>query len=68
MATVRDLSGNSPVAGVEASVVQQYVQIKDGITAPATKAGLSRIYVDTADGDLKIKYGDGTVKLIVADT
>lgn len=42
--------------------------LTDGVTAPATIAGYAQIYVDTADGDLKIKYGDGVTKVIVADT
>lgn len=42
--------------------------IADGITAPGTVAGMAQIYVDTADGDLKIKFGDGVVKTIVVDT
>lgn len=42
--------------------------ITDGVTAPATASGLAQIYVDTADGDLKVKFGDGTVKTIVTDT
>lgn len=42
--------------------------IKDGITAPSTVSGMAVIYVDTADGDLKVKFGDGTVKTIVVDT
>lgn len=44
------------------------LSLKDGITAPATHSGWATIYVDTADGDLKIKFGDGTVKTIVVDT
>jgi hypothetical protein len=40
----------------------------DGVTAPSTLAGHAQIYVDTADGDLKVKFGDGTVKTIVVDT
>ena len=44
------------------------LQVTDGVTAPATEVGYSSIYVDTADGDLKIKFGDGTVKTIVTDT
>lgn len=44
------------------------IKITDGITAPGTIAGFASIYVDTADGDLKIKFGDGTVKTIVTDT
>lgn len=42
--------------------------IRDGITAPATIANYASIYVDAADGDLKIKFGDGTVKTIVTDS
>jgi hypothetical protein len=42
--------------------------LTDGVTAPTTAAGHAIIYVDTADGDLKIKFGDGTVKTIVVDT
>lgn len=42
--------------------------LKDGQTAPATVAGRAFIYVDTADGDLKVKFGDGTIKTIVTDT
>lgn len=43
------------------------LQIVDGLTAPATDASFASIYVDAADGDLKIKFGDGTVKTIVTD-
>lgn len=42
--------------------------VQDGITAPATAAGWTIIYVDTADGDLKVKFGDGTVKTLATDT
>lgn len=44
------------------------IAITDGITAPATAAGFGLLYIDSADGDLKIKFGDGTVKTIVVDT
>lgn len=44
------------------------IALADGIAAPTTLAGYAQIYVDTADGDLKIKFGDGTVKTIVTDT
>jgi len=30
--------------------------------------GFARLYVDSNDGDLKIKFGDGTVKTISTDT
>jgi hypothetical protein len=44
------------------------VLLTDGVTAPSTVSGRAQIYVDTADGDLKVKFGDGTVKTIVVDT
>ncbi len=44
------------------------LQIKDGMTAPATTAGLAKIYVDSADGDLKVKFGDGYTAVINADS
>jgi hypothetical protein len=44
------------------------LMIKDGITAPAAAAGFMTFYVDTADGDLKVIFGDGTVKTIATDS
>jgi len=42
--------------------------IQDGIAEPGTVTGFASLYVDTADGDLKVKFGDGTVKTIATDT
>ncbi len=42
--------------------------LTDGVTAPGTASGWAQIYVDSADGDLKVKFGDGTVKTIATDT
>jgi hypothetical protein len=42
--------------------------LTDGVTAPGTSLGFAQIYVDTADGDLKVKFGDGTVKTLATDT
>lgn len=42
--------------------------IRDGITAPSTATGFAQLYVDSADGDLKVKFSDGTVKTIATDT
>lgn len=42
--------------------------IVDGVTAPSATAGLVKFYVDTADGDLKVIFGDGTIKTISVDT
>jgi hypothetical protein len=40
----------------------------DGVTAPASLTGFATLYIDSADGDLKIIYADGTTKTIAADT
>lgn len=40
----------------------------DGRTAPGAQTGKILVYVDTADGDLKVKFGDGVTKVIAADT
>lgn len=53
-------TGNFTVAG--------YFSIADGVTAPSAATGEARIYVDSADGDLKVIFADGTVKTIVTDS
>lgn len=45
-----------------------YMTITDGVTAPTATAGRAKIFVDTLDGDLKVIFADGTVKVISADT
>ena len=42
--------------------------LTDGVTAPTAATGWAIMFVDTADGDLKIIFSDGTTKVIVADT
>lgn len=44
------------------------VTIADGISAPPAITGHAQIYVSSADGDLKVIFGDGTLKTIVTDT
>lgn len=44
------------------------IALVDGMTAPDTLVGYARIYIDSGDGDLKIKFADGTIKTIVVDT
>ena len=41
--------------------------LTDGVVIPDKIIGTATIYIDKADGDLKIKFGDGTVKTIVTD-
>lgn len=43
------------------------VKIIDGVTAPGTE-NFAQMYIDSTDGDLKIKFADGTVKTITTDT
>lgn len=49
------------------AVVMPYLTVTDGVTAPTSAVGFAHIYVDTADGDLKIRFGDGVTKTIVTD-
>ena len=58
---------NSYFLGEVIPVFGQELLLTDGVSAPATQTGYAQIYVDSADGDLKIKFGDGTVKTIVTD-
>jgi hypothetical protein len=55
-------------ANVAAAIDNGAFAVTDGITAPTAIVGLAFIYVDTADGDLKVRFGDGTTKTIVTDT
>ena len=38
--------------------------LRDGITAPTAITGVAQIYIDIADGDLKIMFGSGVTKTI----
>lgn len=55
-------------ATIVTSLQSPFLKVIDGVTAPTTVSGYAFIYVDTADGDLKIRFGDGTTKTIVTDT
>lgn len=46
---------------------QGWIGVIDGITALSATVGIAKLYVDTSDGDLKIIFGDGTVKTITTD-
>lgn len=47
----------------------QWVSVlSDGITAPATLSGVAQFYVDTADGDFKVRFGDGFTRTLGADS
>jgi hypothetical protein len=64
---------NSYSCGVGTAFLWQDVRsyqyhLKDGVTAPSATVGLAKLYVDTSDGDLKVIFGDGTIKTIATDT
>ena len=42
--------------------------LTDGLTAPDAVSDWALIYVDTADGDLKVKFSNGFVAVIAADS
>ena len=42
--------------------------LRDGVTAPSAATGLALIYVDTADGDLKVIFADAVTKVLATDT
>lgn len=68
--TLDDL--NKRVKSLEAIVRRHGVasgySLVDGVTAPAAVVGVAIIYVDVADGDLKVIFGDGTIKTLATDT
>ena len=47
---------------------EAHITLNDGVTAPTSTSGQAKLYVDSADGDLKVIFGDGTVKTIVTDS
>lgn len=67
-------SGVTPGETIDVAATKQFsftngaIWLPDGVGAPSARAGLTGIYVDSADGDLKAVFGDGTVKTITADT
>lgn len=58
---------NAADNGLNTISAHQFV-LTDGVTLPSAASGFARLFIDSADGDLKIIFGDGTVKTIVVDT
>lgn len=50
------------------ATVMPHLRLADGVTAPTSAVGYALIYVDTADGDLKVRFGDGFTATIVTDS
>lgn len=61
----------STAAAPTSGVGLQYdgiLALQDGISAPSSSiSGYAQIYIDSADGDLKIRFSDGVVKTIITD-
>jgi len=43
------------------------LDLPDGVTAPDAAPGRGQIYIDIADDKLKIKFSDGTVKVLTTN-
>ena len=42
-------------------------KLTDGVTAPTAIVGLAQLYVDVADGNLKVRFGDAVTKTLAVD-
>lgn len=51
-----------------AAVYHLLSALTDGITAPSALPGFAQVYVDSADGDLKVKFGNGVTKTLATNT
>jgi hypothetical protein len=49
-------------------IVRGALKLADGITVKAPEAGLASIFVDKADGDLKVEFSDSFGAVIQADS
>jgi hypothetical protein len=59
--------GVTGALGVTGHAYANTLRIVDGVTAPSAVSGFAIFYVDTADGDLKVVFGNGTVKTIATN-
>jgi len=44
------------------------IRLTDGILVPTHEAGYAILYIDSGDGNLKIKFGDGFIRTIATDS
>ena len=54
--------------GQQAQSDGRYLVLVDGVPEPDTVAGWAFMYIDEDDGDLKVKFGDGTIAVVAIDT
>lgn len=68
------IAGGSEVTDIDAALgiftncQANILRLLDGQVQPGTLAGFAQMWVDSSNGDLKIIFGDGTVKTIVTDS
>ncbi len=62
------LQVNPSAAGQMLYVASGIVGLADGVTAPSVVSGRAQLYVDASDGDLKVIFGDGTIKTLATDS
>ena len=55
---VRKIDLQDAVFGDYTPVVEDTLSVLDGVAEPSVSAGRALIYVDTVDGDLKVKFSD----------
>lgn len=60
-------SGIIERALIEGQTIHRTVEIAYGVPAPGPSADRAVIYVDEADGDLKVVFPNGTVKTLATD-
>lgn len=67
-----DASGNDfiqlDMSTVGGKVLAYQLDLRDGVAAPTAISGRAITYVDTADGDLKVRFGDAVTKTLATDT
>lgn len=59
---------NAPEVSNGLTVTSGSLSIPDAISAPSAVSGQAQIFVDSADGDLKVIFADGTTKTLATDT
>jgi hypothetical protein len=62
------ITGSSSIVATSFLRTDTYLMIKDPAGVVPTTSGYATIFVDSADGDLKVKFGDGHVATIAADS
>lgn len=68
LVTASDHATVNGYASISGATLTNHLWVVDGLSNPGAAPGWAKLFVDSADGDLKIVFGDGTTKTIVTDT